>query len=185
VRWRGFRRLRLENGAAFVCLLLVALGFARSAQRETTWRNSARFWRTAASDAPRSKRVQAARRQAVLDLTKEFEPAIASAANPAAVRDTLAYLLLVMNQDSAAAVQLRTSLDLDSTQDEARVELISALLAMGSYSEAAHWANYQSQITASGRRSTTFRLLRQLADSADRAGAPPGSVHVNTTYRRR
>jgi hypothetical protein len=179
------RRLRLTTIAAVGCLLLMALGVARSAQRETTWRNSARFWRTAAVDAPKSKRIQAARRQAVLDITREFEPVIASAANPAGVRDTLAYLLLVMNEDSAAAVQLDASLSLDSNQYEPRVELISALLAMGRYVEASRWATYEPPVPASAEQASRLDTLRQLADSAQRASAPPGSIRVSTAYRRR
>jgi hypothetical protein len=179
------RRHRLETIAAFGCVLLVALGVARSAQRETTWRNSGRFWRTAAVDAPKSNRVRAARRQAVLDLTREFEPAIASATNPAAVRDTLAYLFLVMNEDSAAAVELRTSLSLDSTQYQVRVELVAALLAMGKYTEAGQLATYKTTASESDQIPSTLQILRQLADSARHADAPPGSVRVSTAYRRR
>ena len=187
LRWPALRRFRPppETVAAYGCCLLVVLGVARSAQRETTWRNSASFWRTAAVDAPKSKRVRSARGRAVLELTQEFEPAIASAANPAGVRDTLAYLLLAMNADSAAVVQLRTSLALDSTQDEVRVELISALLAMGDYDSAAKWAAYESPAGAPGERRSMLQILRQLTDSARRAGARPGSIRVSTPYRQR
>lgn len=183
IREPAARRFRLNQIAAVGGVLLVGLGVWRSVQRETTWRNSARFWRTAAADAPKSKRIQAARRQAVLDIAREFEPAIVSGPNPAGTRDTLAYLLLVMNEDSAAVVQLRASLALKPAQYEPRVELVGALLAMGDYREAERWATEAD--STSQEQASQLRMLAQLADSALHAGAVPGSVRVSTPYRRR
>lgn len=168
----------LRTAAIATCGVLIVLGVLRSAQRETTWRNAVRFWRTAAIDAPRSRRVKAARLQAVRDLTREFEPAIASSSTPWEVRNQLAALLRAMNEDSAAEQQLRMSLAQRPDQPDASEDLVAAMLALGRYRDATELIDSLSHTSESASPDATLRLLRGIADSALRVGAPPGAVRL-------
>lgn len=179
LRATPFRRPELGALVAGGCCLLAGLGVARSAQRESSWRNSARFWRTAATDAPRSTRVKRAREQAVLDLTKEFEPALRSSPTPWEVRNELALLLRALDEDSAAADQLRMSLTERPRQPSARQDFVAALLALGKYREAMQFVDADSTARSTAETDSTMRFLRRTADSAARVSAPPGSVRLH------
>ena len=159
------------------CALLTILGIARSAERQRVWRNSPHLWVVSAHDAPHSLRIQRARAAALTDLTREFEPVIATAAEPWRMRFQLAVLFRTMEQDSAAVVQLRLSLAQQAAQRDAQIELGEILIEEGHYVEAKAIAH--TEIVA-GDTTTAFRQIQAVADSAEAVAAPPGSVNLHT-----
>jgi hypothetical protein len=158
----------LARGAAVVAAALVVMGAARSDLRQRTWRNGQTMWAAAAMDAPRSLRVKQAHDDAIADLTRDFERAAQQSPTPWRVRFELATLLRYMNADSAALVQLRTSVDAHPEQQDASRELAATLISLGRYDEAKQVASK----TAGAERYV------QLADSAITVHAPPGSIRV-------
>ena len=160
-----------------MCVVLTILGIARSAERQRDWRNAAHVWVVASHDAPRSLRVQRARESAIADLAKEFEPVIAAADEPWRLRFQLAVLFRTMEEDSAAVVQLRRSLEEHAAQPDAQIELGEILLEEGHYTEAKAVA--RSGIVG-GDTAQAFRQIEQAADSAEAVSAPPGTVSLHT-----
>lgn len=168
-------RARTHMVLAGLCGALALAGIARSAERHRAWRNSAHLWLVSSRDAPRSKRIKQVQRDAIAALVQEYEAAIVSAGKPWPLRNALALRLRLMGDDTAAVTQLRLSLSENGNQVGARVDLASALLALGRYGEARRVAD--SAIVA-GDPAPAFRTLRDLADSAEAAHAPAGSVRL-------
>jgi len=168
-------RWRARQGLESVCAVLVIAGVARSAERQTAFRNAAHFWVVAAHDAPRSGRVRAARDAAAQELVQEFAPVIAQAPQPWQARTQLARMLIVMEEDSLALPQLRLSLAEHANQREAREELAVALLAIGKYAEAKRAKDAEAE---SGADSLFWHEIDHVADSAMVVAAPAGSVRL-------
>ena len=158
----------LKRAAAVVAGALVVMGAARSDLRHLTWRNGQTMWAAAAIDAPRSLRVKQAHDEAIADLTRDFERAAQQSPTPWRVRFELGTLLRYMNADSAALVQLRQSVNAHPEQDDAARELAATLISLGQYDEAKQVAS----------KTTGAERYVQLADSALKSHAPPGSIRV-------
>jgi hypothetical protein len=133
------------------------------------------MWQAAAVDAPRSLRVRQAHEEAVADLTRDFERAIATSSTPWRVEFELGTLLRYMQADSAALDHLRKSVAAQPSQGDAALELSATLISIGKYAEAREVA---SRLNASGDTARVVQRLTALADSASRVGAPAGSVRV-------
>ena len=161
-------------GAA--CTALVLLGVARSAARQRDWRNAAHLWIVSGHDAPRSLRVQRARAQAAVDLTKEFEQQLSGAAEPWRVHYQLGVLLRTFEEDSAATSQLRLSLSQRANQPDAATELAETLIEEGHYADAKSVVSGQ---LAAGDSSAAFKSIAHTADSAEAVSAPAGSVSLH------
>jgi hypothetical protein len=171
----AMKRATVERPLAAACGLLAIVGVVRSDLRQRTWRNGQAMWQAAEVDAPRSLRVQQAHDEAVADLTRDFERAIATSPTPWRVRFELATLLRYMRADSAALGQLRKSVAAHPNQGDATLELSATLISTGSYAEA---KNVVSSLQATGDTARVAQRLTALADSAAGANAPAGSVRV-------
>lgn len=165
----------VERPLAVACGVLTVAGIVRSDLRQRTWRNGQTMWQAAAVDAPRSLRVRQAHEEAVADLTRDFERAIATSSTPWRVEFELGTLLRYMQADSAALDHLRKSVAAQPSQGDAALELSATLISIGKYAEAREVA---SRLNASGDTARVVQRLTALADSASRVGAPAGSVRV-------
>ena len=166
--------------------LLVIAGGVRSAERHRIWRNEAFFSVRTVQDAPLSYRAQRAYGEVLFGLGQD---SLALAAYRRAldlaptghgwrVRNDLARRFRVMQMAGAEAAQLAASLAERPDQEDTRGYLVAALLVLGRYKEAMAQAD---SALARGGNPAAFQRIRVLADSADRARAPAGSVRVGVT----
>ena len=169
------RYAAIERPLAAACGILAITGVARSDLRHRTWRNGQTMWQAAEVDAPRSLRVKQAHDEAVADLARDFERAIAASPAPWRVEFELATLLRYMRADSAALDHLRKSVAAQPNQTDATLELSATLISTGHYVEAKEIA---SRVSASDNAARAAQVLTALADSASRTNAPAGSVRV-------
>jgi hypothetical protein len=166
------QRVWIARALGVACAALVALGLVKSSARQSTWKNGHRLWLAASRDAPRSLRVQQAHREAVEDITKDYERRIASSREPWRLRNELAELLRAMDDDTGAVRQLRTSLELNPAQPATRLQLAALLLFIGEYSQA-------KQAAEAAMATDTSAILRRMVKTADSAAAvhaPPRSI---------
>jgi Tfp pilus assembly protein PilF len=133
------------------------------------------MWAAAAIDAPRSLRVKQAHDEAIADLVRDFERAAQQSPTPWRVQFQLGTMLRFMDADSAAIVALRASLASQPNQADAALELAATLISTGRYTEARTIA---ARVQSSGDTARVARRFLQLADSANAANAPAGSVRV-------
>jgi tetratricopeptide (TPR) repeat protein len=163
--------------------VLVALGMARSAERHRVWRNEAFFTVRTVQDAPRSYRARRAYGEVLFLLGRqdlaleayERAKALAPAGNVWRVRNDLARRYRAMGESEREVGELQKSLAEAPGQEDTRGHLIAAYLLLGRYADAARQID---TALARGGQPQVFRGLRALADSAARAGAPPGSIRV-------
>jgi hypothetical protein len=165
------------------CAVLVVLGVARSIERQRVWRNDAIFIARGVQDAPRSFRMQQSYAELLFEVhlpklaNEAYGRALAFA--PAAVRwrvhNDYARALAAEGRITDQANELAASLAERADQDLTRGQLIVALLTLGRYGDAAAQADSG---LAHGGPPDVFRGLRVVADSAERAHAPPGSIAV-------
>lgn len=168
-------------GAA--CGALVVAGIARSAERHGVWRNTGVLSVRGAEDAPRSYRAQLAYGYHLFESgerargieTYRLALALAPANHAWRIRNDLARRFLGAGEYAAGVVELRASLTAAPERQETWNYLILGLLALGEYSEAARAAD---DVLARGASTELFGGLRRLADSAFRAGTPPGSIRI-------
>lgn len=183
--WEGPRRLSPRGWQGLACTVgaLALLGILRSAERQRVWRNEAMLSVRSVQDAPRSYRTQRAYADILFQLGQDSlaleayrqSIALAPRGHDWRVRNDLAERLRARGQRDAELEQLRASLAAEPDQPEARGHLVAALLALGDYDGAAREAE---AALARGAAAEVFTGLRQVADSAARAGAPPGTVLV-------
>ncbi len=172
-----------RRAMAVACGVLVAAGGLRSAERHGVWRNEETLSVRSAEDAPRSYRMQKAYGYALFESGRReraieaYQRAVALApANQVwRVRNDLARRYWEEGKDQEALDQLRQSMIAAPDQEETWNYLILAYLALGAYAEAARQAD---TALARGASVQVFGGLRTLADSAARAGAPPGSIRI-------
>jgi hypothetical protein len=177
----GASRSRVLTG---IVVLLALAGVARSAERHRIWRSEAIFSVRGVQDAPRSFRAQRAYGNVLFDLglkdlaLEAYGKALelsAPTGHTWRVRNDLAARFRAGGESASEAEQLRLSLEENPDQEDSRGYLVAALLAMGQYDQAARQAD---TALARGDSPAVFQGLRALADSAARAGAPPGSVRI-------
>ena len=166
-----------------VCAIAVALGVARSAERQRVWRDDAFLAVRSVQDAPNSFRMQRVFGDVAFDLR---QPQLGVAAYSRAielapiaqrwrVHNDIARTFRRMGETTTEVEHLRASLTQRPDQQDTRAFLITADLALGAYDEAAKLAD---GAIARGDAPAVFAGLRKLADSAAKAGAPPGSIRV-------
>ena len=175
VRWR---RVVIATG-----VLLVAAGVARSAERHGIWRNDDYFAVRSSADAPRSYRMQQAYAQVLFKLGYRDESiavyraavALAPARHAWRVRIDLARRYWEAGENALAMEQVMASRTAAPEEGLPRQYQVIGYLALGRYADAARQAD---SALARGVSPEVFMPLRALADSAARAGAPPGSIRV-------
>lgn len=163
------RQLEFEKLAGGVLAVLLIVGAYRSAMRQTIWRNPVRLWHAASLEAPKSRRVQQARRDAVAALLADYAPRVAAAPDPWRVHRELASLLHTMGDDSAAIDQFRLVVQTHPDRRAATLDLATLYLSFGRPHDAAALA--RAQITA-GDTTVQWRDMARAADSAMRASGP-------------
>ena len=163
--------------------LLLVLGAYRSAARHPDWSDMFNYWYvTANRDAPQSFRAHHALGEMYLladasgPAEREFRAAIALAP-PHESNVYLAYADMLRRRGHCypAAELYRRSLTISPGAHSVRMSLIACLIELGRYPEA------QQEISKGvpyGEHTRTWLRLREAADSALRAGAPPGAVRV-------
>lgn len=164
-------------------VLAVAAGVARSAERHRVWRNDDYFAVRSSADAPRSYRMQQAYALVLFKLGyREESFAVYRAAIALAppryvwrVRIDLARRYWEAGENALAMEQVMASLSAAPEEGLPRQYQIIGYLALGRYADAARQAD---SALARGVTPEVFTPLRALADSAARAGAPPGSIRV-------
>lgn len=177
------RAFMITRAMTVSCLLAVAAGIARSAERQRVWRNDAVLAVRTVQDAPLSFRAQRVFGDVALDLNQPqlALPAYARSLELAPeaqrwrVRNDIARTYRLRGESQTEAEYLRASLAQRPDQNDARGYLIAADVVLGRYDEAAQQAD---SAIAHGGSPTVFAGLRAVADSAARAAAPPGSVRV-------
>jgi hypothetical protein len=163
------------------CASVLLLGVARSATRETVWRNDAQLWYATVHDAPKSWRAQHAYGDMLYRLgfpsegRAAYERAIQWTPEPWRLRTDLARHLRELGHDSAAVIELRRSLALRANQDEAPIELVAALIGAGMYGDARHVSD---SLITSGRVSHVLSSLVQVTERAIVTHAPAGSIRL-------
>jgi protein O-mannosyl-transferase len=164
-------------------VLLVAAGVVRSAERHRVWRNNDYFAVRSSGDAPRSYRMQQAYALVLFKLGYRDESfavyraaiALAPARHAWRVRMDLARRYWEAGENGLAMEQVMASRAAAPEEGLPREYQVIGSLALGRYADAARQAD---SALARGVTPEVFAQLRALADSAARAGAPPGSIRV-------
>lgn len=173
---RGDRALAIP-----IFFAIVAMDVSRSAWRHRDFLNDWVLWTRTARDAPLSFRAQRAYGEALMQMGQKslaidaYQKSIAAAPSPWLIHNELASRLRDMGDDSLALVYIRSSLVQRASQPPARAELVAALIALGRYDEASREA---SAAAAAAQAPSVFDGLRAVADSAEKAHAPIGSVRL-------
>jgi len=173
----------LRTALAVVAAALVVAGIVRSAERQQVWKNERELSMRSAVDAPKSYRMQTAAAYTLFEAgqreegIKAYRRAIALApiAHLWRVQNDLARRYFAEGNLALAVGELQASLSVDPDQEETWNYLVLANLAQGAYADAARHAE---EAMARGGSVQLFGGLRTLADSAARAGAPPGSIRI-------
>jgi hypothetical protein len=164
-------------------LLAVVAGAVRSARRWPAWQDETAYVRAMVADSPRSFRAQRAHGE-VLFLAGRRAEGIAAYGQaiqyaPAAevwrVRNDLARRYYEEGQAALAVEQLLVSRQEAPMEQETWHYLILGYLNLGEYPIARDEAG---AALARGFSAEVFGDLRALADTALKAGAPPGSIRV-------
>jgi tetratricopeptide (TPR) repeat protein len=164
-------------------VLAVAAGVARSAERHRVWRTNDYFAVRSSADAPRSYRMQQAYALVLFKLGYRDESygvyreaiALAPARHAWRVRIDLARRYGEAGENALAMEQVMASRSAAPDEGLPRQYQVIGYLALGRYADAARQAD---SALARGVMPEVFTPLRALADSAARAGAPPGSIRV-------
>jgi hypothetical protein len=178
-RTAGSARVLLASATG----LLLVLGANRSAARHPDWSDMFNYWYvTANRDAPRSFRAHHALGDMYLLAgasglaEQEFRTAIALAP-PHESNVFLAYADMLRRRGFChPAVELyQKSLGINSGAHAVRMALIACLIELGRYP---HALEEISKGVPLGEHTAAWLRLRDAADSALKAGAPPGTVRV-------
>ena len=165
------------------CAVLVTAGVIRSGARQRVWRDKATLTVNGAQNAPRSYRAQLAygyhlfesgQRDRALQ-TYQLALSLAPRGHGWRIRNDLARRFFGVQEPARAVEQLRASVAEAPERQETWNYLILGLLELGQYAEGGRMAE---DALARGGEPNMFRDLRNLADSAARVGAPPGSIRV-------
>ena len=163
--------------------LLLVLGAYRSAARHPDWSDMFNYWYvTANRDAPQSFRAHHALGEMYLLADAyglaEQEFRLSMALAPPHVSDVyLAYADMLRRRGfcNPAVALYRKSLDIDPQVHGVRMSLVACLIRLGRYPDALQEIGKGIPL---GEHTATWLGLRNTADSALRAGAPPGTVPV-------
>jgi hypothetical protein len=169
--------------AVSMCALAIAAGIARSAERHRVWRNDGFLSIRTVQNSPNSFKAQRAYGNTLFWMD---QPAMGVAAYERAIelgpadqrwrmRNELARHFRERGERGLEAAQLIASLAEKPNQDEARGRLVVAYLELGNYMAAERQAD---TAIVNGGAQRIYGQLKSIADSANRVGAPPGSINI-------
>lgn len=164
-----------------VCAVLVILGTWRSALRHPDWRNQLYYWAKTVEDAPLSYRAHHAHAQLLWGLGYEggaiasFHTAMALYPRAWWIHNELANRFRLKGECYPALDLYASSLRINPDQPAARASRIACLVYLGRYADAMTGAD---EALALSPGAEDFLAYRFTADSALRAGAPAGTVHL-------
>jgi hypothetical protein len=178
------RRPQWLSWSQVACATFVTLGIARSAERHRVWRNEGFLTVRTVQDAPLSFKAQRDYGNTLFHIDQPslgieaYQRAIALAPRDEKweVRDELARHFRETGQPAAEVSELLASLAEKPGQDATRGHLVAAYLRLGKYEQAGLEADTAIR---RGGSEHVYHALQALADSARRAGAPPGSINVD------
>jgi hypothetical protein len=172
---------RILAAAAGVVILL---GVTRSASRQLVWRDNDTFWRQTAIDAPRSYRARHAHAQILSAAgqteaaNREFRLAIGLFPQAWGAYFGHANELRRAGMCEDAVVFYQRTLLVEPTAAAARNGMIACLMHLARYREAGLAAREGIEVgTSPGQRKLYGRFLA-IADSAETANAPPGTIRL-------
>ncbi|HEY2164404.1 MAG TPA: glycosyltransferase family 39 protein [Gemmatimonadaceae bacterium] len=172
---------RVRTLAALAASVVALAGFARSAKRQRVWQDPVTLTVASVQDAPLSWRVQQVYGDMLFsqgraaEAIAAFRRAIELAPESWRPRNSLAQRLRMIGDDSDAVTLLRASLAEDPRQITTIAALAPALLGAGRYAEAKHLAD---SIVVAENAPPIMVQMSQLADSAMKVNAPPGSIRI-------
>lgn len=167
--------------AVGVVSLLVGAGVVRSFVRHPDWKNQIHYWAQTVQDAPLSYRAHHAFAQLLYTggheraAVTEFHMAMALYPRSWWIRNELANRFRERGECYPALELYAESLRIEPDQPGARASRIACFLHLGRYEDAMAEADLA---IAAGRAAEDFIGYRAVADSAARAGAPPGTVRL-------
>jgi hypothetical protein len=168
----------LLTGATAV---LAVLGVWRSAVRHPDWQNQAYYWAKTVLDAPLSYRAHHAHAQVLWGLgyqgasVSAFHTAFGLYPKAYWIKNELANRFRLKGDCYPALDLYAESLRVQPNQPAARASRIACLVHLARYEEAILEAE---ESIALGEDVGDFLTYRATADSAQRVGAPPGSVRL-------
>jgi tetratricopeptide (TPR) repeat protein len=173
----------VRRTAIAACALLVAAGVARSTERQRVWRNDGFLSIRTVQDSPNSFKAQRAYGNTLFWMDQPgmaleaYERAIALSPSDQSwrTRNELARHFRARGERELEAAELRASLAEMPTQDDTRGLLVVAYLELGNYEAAAFEAD---TAIVNGGSTHVYAELKSIADSADRVGAPRGSINI-------
>ena len=163
----------MKRALLAVCIVVVALGVARSAERQRVWRDDAFLAVRSVQDAPNSFRMQRVFGDVAFDLR---QPQLGSAAYTRAlelapvaqrwrVHNDIARTFRRIGQTTTEAEHLRASLTQRPDQQDTRAYLITADLTLGAYQEAATLADSAVASVDSGSTRSTKVSARSISSA--------------------
>ena len=159
--------------------LLLVTGAARSAERQTVWRDLATLWHQTIIDAPKSYRAQQAYGSVLFQVGMErsaeayYQRAMQLFPRAWPLYLELADKLRERGHCDAALRYYREVLLLTPNQSGPRASEVACLVYIGAYTRAASEARLGAGY---GVQTGTFGLYAHIADSAASVHAPPHSV---------
>lgn len=165
--------------AVTTLLVLLGLGAARSASRQTVWRDLASLWYQTVLDAPESYRAQRAYGEVLFEVgmqgsaEKHYLRAIEIFPNAWPLLLDFADKLRTHGHCDAALPYYYKVLALTPQQSGPRASEIACLVYLGDYAKASSEALLGGSY---GIQNGTFSMYRHIADSARAANAPPKTV---------
>jgi tetratricopeptide (TPR) repeat protein len=173
------------TAAAIAAIMVMAV--TRSASRQRVWKDQFTFWHQTTIDAPLSYRAHHALAQLLFQIgarrwaEKEYRAAIALYPKQWGAYLDLANKLRLNGMCEHAVRYYRQTLLIEYEHEAARTSLIACLLDLGLYADARAEAREGMSYASRPARLKAFQRFFVVADSAQRAGAPRGTVRLRIT----
>jgi tetratricopeptide (TPR) repeat protein len=171
------------GGAMLGAILL--MGVTRSASRQMVWKDQFTFWYQTTIDAPKSYRAHHALAQLLFKVGEkrwaeaEYKKSIALYPRTWGVYFDLANKYRLNNLCEPATKLYQRALLVEPEHEAARASLIACLLNLGRYQEAKHEAREGISYGSRPPRVRLFQRFYQIADSALKVNAKPGTVAIH------
>ncbi|MEO8452770.1 MAG: tetratricopeptide repeat protein [Gemmatimonadota bacterium] len=181
---RGRLTVRQWMGAVVLGAILL-MGLTRSASRQMVWRDQFTYWHQTTIDAPKSYRAHHALAQLLFQVGEkrwaetEYKKSIELYPRTWGVYFDLANKYRLNNMCEPATKLYQRTLLVEPEHEAARGALIACLLNLGRYEEAKHEAREGISYGSRPARVRLFQRFYQIADSAIKVDAKPGTVAIH------